>query len=337
MVRINILIPVLNNKQGLMRSLESIESQDFIHEDIFTIIVDFGSVDGSYEEALKHAPRMGVYRLDAWRTKSQRAVSSRFWQEVCPSGNYTFKVVMTPGDVLYPYFLTSCSELWLENIDSNPCLLVCEADIQTKNGGIRRQTPLYETPRVIDGKKEPIEYLKKGMLHSVYGFGGELSVSRYQMSELLNERFWWNNLLLMGVDHNVLYTPERLVCVPERQYTDELWEIVGRWENVINISRRYQSFYGKDLYKGFEETGRKSVAFYALWRTFLLEKRGMDEEAGNCFLMSEVIEPEVRKLPIYGWLEEWLECKNPCIMEKMTHFFELAEDKTVEEWEKLYV
>lgn len=337
MIRINILIPVLNDREGLKRTLESIKSQDFDQEDIFTIVVDFGSTDGSYEEALKYKDQVGVYRLKPWRNQSFRAYARVFWKETCPGGEYTFRVVMNSGDTIYPGFLKRCSELYIKYISKNPVLVICEADIRLKNGEIKKQPMLYEKIRIIDGKKEAIEYVNKGIMHSVYCFGGDLSESRHQMSGILNERFWWSNLLMSGLDNNILYIPERLACVTEREYEDELWEVLQRWENVINVSRRYEAFFGGKIHNDFEETSNKSVAFYALWRAFLLAGKKRRKEALDCFSMAEVIYPGICRQPFYQWAGDYIRNDGEESRDKLQRFFDSAKSRTIEEWEAFHV
>lgn len=328
MIRINILIPVNNQLQGLRNTLLSIKTQDMPQENIFTTIVDFGSIDGSYEEALSHTYHTGVYKVaPVWRHKSLEVPAAAFWKEVHREGSYTYDMILTPGDILYPQFLSRCTELMIAYISKGPSILICETDIFLRNGQKMHQQPLYDEITMIDGKKPLTDFISKGFLHSIICFGGSvINKSCHQ---------WWQNMIMIGIDKNILYVPETLACIQEPEYEDELGEILFQWGNTINISRCQQSFYSRMLGEEIVTLGESVISLFSLWRAYKLLKKERYKDMEDCLLIAEVIDPKIRRFPILSWMENCLQTKSILMKEKIEEFFHMAEEKTIQELEKI--
>lgn len=331
--RINILIPVYNSGRDLDLTVDSIRQQkNFSQAKIYITIVDFGSTDGTYEKALTYGYHTGVYRpTDLRRGKSMAAIATKFWSEMHPGDLYTFDVLITPGDIIYPDFLYQCTRLMLEYSRDNPVVLVCETDIRLASGEIRKQFPLFKKTGIVDGKAAIEEYFNRGALHNIFCFGGAIQSKRHRNNRNMNERIWWSKLFTMALDRNVLYTGECLACIKERFYQDELEEILLRWENVILSTRQYKNLSDESINGNIECLAAQNLSCYSIWRSYLLYGKGMKKEAEDCLIISEIINPDVIGTEVNNKM--WRYLKNGALEDQnwLKQFFLDLEEKTIEE------
>lgn len=332
MNRINILIPVFNDKTGLKETLESIAYQSFDKKNIYTTIVDFGSTDGSYELALKNPQNTAVYRIpDVFRRTCFEARAVKFWRQMFPSGDYTFQVLLRPGDMMYPEYLKRCSEQLVKHVSANPVFLICEADLKLADGTIKKQTPLYHTTKII-GKEQVKDLLSKGIMHQVSYFGGGISDKMSRIDKLVNERIWWEKVIMTAIDRNVLYIPDQLICVREKRYEDELEAVLIGWEQIINITSRLQSTFCNELDQDTGENGEKSMALYSLWRAMLLCREQKYKDAMDCILIAGVISPEIQNCGLYQMVLTCFNQRDEALLRETEALLNTLEDKTVDEW-----
>lgn len=300
--RIQILIPTFNQVAELEGTIESIKKQEYNQENIYITVVDYGSTDGTYEKLLQYDRKhMGIYRMEFQKNEKQRiADAGKIFRYVWPGGAYCFAVIVYPGERLYPHCLRALVTKYIENTCKNIKMVVCESDILMENGEIVHQKPLFEVDRIINGRTEINEYIKRGYMHQVFHMGGVFDTIRHKAASEKNERRLWNKLVRDADEQNVLYIKESLACTKAVTYPDEFKEILYRWETIISIIRVHMSMFGYGFNEEFEQLAYYNLAEYALWRCFLLYSRNAKtKEIEDCFLISSVIDGEIVQKEIY--------------------------------------
>lgn len=321
-VKINIIIPTYNCLNRLEATMESIRKQSFPKELIYVTIVDSGSVDGTYERSLQYDRyHLGIYRLAADMGERIRfSEASRLWWKA--EGQVSYNFWITPGDVLYPDCLKHCCKVMLENGNNYVARLIGETDVRRKNGSVDCQKKLWNHEKLINGNEESHCYIDRGFQHQIITFGGDIWESRNRAGGEVNEGIWWNKSFRGGLNSITVYTPEVLGCVMEREYQDEMEEILLRWESIICMMRQQESKYGKVSEEGLNKKAYQNLSNYALWRSFLLWEKNMEKDAEDCFLISGVICPECKKEPIYMWLRVLLQDHNLTYVKLIRDFFD---------------
>ena len=306
--RVQILIPVYNNVNELDKTMQSIWNQNFDKDNIYVVMVDFGSSDGSYEKMLKYpSNRLGVYQVVGDFCKSTMVSEVvKIAEYTSPGGAFFYRMVLWPGDIIYPTYIPKMVGAMLENLHINPYMIICETDIAGKNGKYFHKS-LFEEKYVIDGKKDYIELNSKFFDHNIHSFGGNLAKNKHRTCGFMNERVWINKITISIYERNIVYIPERLACIKERLYIDELREILLRWESVIAFKRIQEAKYKKVLDKSFLKAPEMNLAEYALWRAYVCVKNNDYQMAKKCFMISEVIFPEIRSIGKFELTKQFLD------------------------------
>ncbi|MGN0345076.1 MAG: glycosyltransferase [Lachnospiraceae bacterium] len=299
--RIQILIPTINQLVELEETIKSIKNQEYDLDNIYITVVDFGSTDGTYEKLLQYNHRnFGIYRIVVKNENQRIAEAGKILKYVWPGGAYCFAVIVYPGERLYPHCLRTLITKYLGNGCKNIKMVICECDVFMENGTITHQKPLFEEDRIIDGSRDINEYIKRGYMHQIFHMGGYFNIDRYKANSESNERRYWNKLAREAQENNVLYIKEALACTKAVVYSNEFKEILYRWEAIISIVRAYFSKFGDSFNEEFEKFAYHNLSEYALWRSFLLYKRGIHtKETEDCFLISSVIDQEIVYEEIY--------------------------------------
>ncbi len=309
--RILILMPTLNNVDDIDASIESIWAQHYNKENIYVTVMDFGSTDGTYEKLLRYSSRhFGVYRNH--RTKNRRLMLSymaKMGEFTHPGGQYSFQAVLYPGDVLYPDFIVTCSELFIRHWAENPTMVVCETDIWSKEKKVVHQSPLFEKDRVINGSHELTEFGRRGYRHQIQCMvrGFQRMLKRFSGEQ--NEQRWWNKLYIQNIDQLSLYIRQPLACQKNVTYEDEREEVLLRWESIVANLRGYAAKYEKTFDEDFESIAKNTQAEYALWRSWLLRQKNDDarkKEMEDCFLLSGCIAPSIMETELYIKMEQYI-------------------------------
>ncbi len=304
-----IVIPVRNNMDLLEKTMDSILNQEYPREFIYTIIMDFGSTDGTYEKALSYEGyHLGVYRT--YETFNQRQLvteMARIAEYTKPEGTFVYYVVMYPGDVLYPQCLLHCAKAIQENQDIMPNMIITEADIRKEDGSIIKQKNLFPTDTLLNGSRDFLSYIERGYCHQIFCLSSTLGINRYRASGEMNEQRWWNKSLRSNMDKQVIYLSEPLAVIQEIFYEDELEEILLRWESIIVQKRFYESRCQKALLPEFEQRAKANLAEYAVWRSFVCyqedKRKKMTED---CLLIAAVIDKTIIKSIQYKTMEDLL-------------------------------
>lgn len=325
--RVQILVPALNVADKIDDTMKSIWEQNFDRENIYVVIVDFGSTDGTYEKILSYDSfHLGVYQIDRDFTQYRMASeTARLANFVYPGGEYSYRMTLMPGDVIYPDYLSKMTETMYKYREYNISMILSEVDVKQENGLSIRKKSLYEQERIIDGKKEYMQYVSKGYQRNIMCFGGDIIVGSYRIFGGRNERTWWNKSLEANFERNAVYIPEHLGCLAERFYDDELQEILLRWESVLVFCRVYEGKFGKKLPEETSKENESNLAHYAMWRSFLMAERDDMRQAEACMLIAGVILPDVKLTKIYSDLERYIVLNDQSYYAQIKEFFDSDE------------
>ena len=323
-VRIQVLIPTFNNVNEIERTLDSVWNQNYEKENIYVTVVDFSSTDGTIARVYAYDNfHMGIYQKPEQKNARQRvAEAARILDYVRTGGEYSFFVLLYPGDIMYNECLTKCAEAFIENYHMNPMMVICEADIIRQDGTIIKQKPLYSENKIIDGKTEFNDYIKHEYKHHIFSMVLFFCQGKYKSNGEINEQRFWNKTARMNHERNAIYLKEALVCTKEVFYEDEFEEILFRWEALISIVRFYISKFGFGFNDDFEALAKRNLSEYALWRSWILYKKaGNQKEMEDCFLIAEVICSQIETSEIYTWLKKLIFEKDITVVDKASSYF----------------
>ena len=324
-VKIQILIPTYNNIDEIDETMESIYNSNYNMDDVYVVIVDFGSTDGTYEKIIKfNKKNIGIYQKGKNKNFRLRvAIASRILQYVHAGGTYCFKILLYPGDVLYNDCIKKCSEVFVNYSKLNPVTVVCETDIKFNNGEIKHQKPLFSSERVISGNKQVLEYVNRGYSHQIFQMVHNFHQGYYKANGEINEQRYWNKLI-RSCDRGVaIYIPEALVCTKEVSYPDEFQEILFRWEAIISQVRFYNSVDNENYNSDFESMAKNNLANYALWRSYwLYKKEGNKKVVEDCFLISEIIDAKIVESELYNLTKNLLYENNSDAFDKLKKLYD---------------
>lgn len=303
-IRIQILIPAYNNVEWIDETMQSILGQTFHMDNINVVAVDFGSTDGTYEKLLSYASyHIGIYQIKKNFTKSTMVSETiRMANFTSPGGEYCYHMVLYPGNIIYPEYLSEMTKRMYQYRAYNPSMIISEVDVRKNGNVIVSSDPLYEEEHIINGKTHFTEYLDRGFQKNVMCFGGLIMYGKYREFGERNERLWWNKSLAANFERNAVYVPERLSCIREVYYEDEQKEILLRWESIIKFNRMYAKRVEKNKITEMMAVIDNNLVHYALWRSFLLWEKGDEKQARECFAMTAVIYPQIKEREIYKYL-----------------------------------
>lgn len=299
---VEILIPVFNEVNEIDVTLQSIWNQNYEKEDIFIVAVDFGSTDGSYEKLLSYPTfHFGVYQYKGdftERTKFSLAAGFLKYQYL---KERKYSILLQPGDIIYPDYIKKMLEAIETFSDRDfqqlPYMVVSEVDIKRNNGKIIHRKPLYPKEKLLIMGEELERYQEHTYQRNVICFGGKLEDRRHRMFSAANERIWYSKVMITSAGECMVYVPERLACIKERFYEDELEEILLRWESLLYFTREQKERQGKiDINR---KNAEKELALYSLWRSLLLKGKHSNRQAEECYQVAAVIYPEIEKMKLY--------------------------------------
>ena len=322
--RIQVLIPTYNSADDIVQTLDSVWRQNYEKENIYVTVVDFGSTDETLARLYAYDSfHLGIYQKTEQKNARLRvAEAARLLDYVRPGGLYSFYVLLYPGDILYPECLYRCAKAFVENYDTNPIMVICEADILLPDGTLIKQRPLYPEDRVIDGTVEINDYIKHEYKHQIFEMVLFFGNKKYKANGEINEQRFWNKAARFNLERNAVYLNEALICTKAVVYKDEFEEILFRWEAIISTTRFYTSAIGHGFSDDFEMLAKQNLSYYALWRSWLLYQRsGCQKETENCFLIAGVIDSKVEDTEIYGWLKKLIFEKDKTVLPQVNKYF----------------
>lgn len=302
---VSILIPVFNTVEELDATLQSIYLQSYDRKNIYITAVDFGSTDGSYEKLFTYPSyHLAVYQYDGDFTEETMIAQASNFLKYTDLKEETYSMVLMPGDIIYPSYLEKVTEAILRYRKLNPTcsgIVVNEVDIRLESGKVIYRNPLLKKESLLETSKNCKEYSQKEYKRNVICFNLNLSERKNRWFGARNEGIWWNKVVLHNNHENIIYLQERLACIKERFYEDELKEILLRWEAIIYFNRVEE---GKE--KIIQENAEKELAMYALWRSFIMKKRQKHKQARECFLISSVIYSKIKENELYSKLQGYV-------------------------------
>ena len=326
---VQVLIPTCNNADDIEETLRSVREQDYKSENIFITVMDFGSTDGTYEKLLAFPKfHLGVYqkgrilRRKLWPSLLAQAVSYSG-----PAGG-CLSLILYPGNVLYKNCLARCAETLNRYRGEDISQVICEADLK-RDGQVVAQPPLFDLDRIMEGWNGMKEFVRRGYRHQVQcvsnGFVQRLYAPVYRNDEMSEQR-WWNKCAYSNIMNmsTAIYIREPLGCQKLVEYKDELDDIWRRWAFLPAVSRAYTAALGKTIDEEFEPLGKRTLAEYAIWRSFLLSRKGPDfqKDAEDCFLISGVIDPEMKDRELYKTAERHLFQRDTASGTELEAYFE---------------
>ena len=292
---IRITIPTYNAGADIDRTLDSIEAQDYQQENIFTLIVDFGSTDSTIEKVLARSKkRLGIMQLPGARWG--RTVAATAWKQNPLQMVSGVPLMLEQGDYLYPNCLRRLVDFWgyaRRYAGAPGILIVSDLDIRSEDGTIQKSSPLYTRPCFFRAyTDDSIAFVERGFQKRVLNFGVPPLAQCDTGSTFFNQRSWWQWLSSYGMVGTVAYLPEAL-CIrnEERKLDDPLDDILFRLDNAISSDRMVQD--NPHIYvvgNKYNEYAFRQLALYSLWRASQAAEQGALREAEDCFLMSRVID-----------------------------------------------
>ena len=299
--RVQILIPTFNNTNEIDATIQSIMSQEFDLEDVYTIIMDFGSTDGTYEKILGYQMwNLGIYQKPYQKNERQRLADiERIW-DISRAGN-SFLVVLYPGDIMYPNCLKVLAERYCKDYSLDVAAVFCESDIRQEDGSIVHQKPLFEKDCIIDGNSELKLFIQKDRYrHQIFQTKLRSEGKRNKAQYEEDESRCLSKLARISMGKRVLYIKEALVCTKRIEYKDELQEILYRWESIVCMIRAYESKFACEFDGDFARLANENLAEYALWRSFAqYQKKKKSKDIEDCFLIAGVIADSIKETKIY--------------------------------------
>ena len=306
---IRVLVPTWNNVDTIDATVESVLAQDVDPAKIFFVFVDFGSTDGTLEKLYALPPKnKGIFSLPGvphGRTLSARATRTMALQNVTGRD-----FLLWPGDVLYPHCFRE-AELWLRKIFENQLAietLAMEVDVKDSDGNVRRQNPLFASAGMFRPfSSDSREYVRHGYRHQILLYNFPLSCQTDKIGVYLNSHVYWNDLAYAGLFCNIGYIPRPAACVREYAPLDELDNLLFRFEVGLTCFRMGgEVAEGHVLGAGYESLYRHNLARYALWRSWLAQKRGEARTAEDCFVFARVIDARMAENDAWHRMERWL-------------------------------
>lgn len=300
---VHIIIPARNDREGVEQTLKSVQEQTCDREKIYTTAVDFASTDGTYQLLLSYAGyHVGVYQkaepVSRDRMIAEAAALSRY---LWPEGYDGFYMVLYPGDILYPDAIQLCMKEYESHDREEPAIVLCEADIQERDGSIHAQEHMFAQTRILSAGCDTREYISRGYDHQIITMSPFLFEKEHRDGAEMNEQRWWNKCSRLCGQRNVLYISKPVGRIKRVRYEDDAEEILLRWESVIAQIRRGR------LDESCREESMENLARYALWRSVeLYQEEGACRKAEDCFLLSSLIWPDIMVQEQYQSLERLL-------------------------------
>jgi len=298
---ISVLIITHNNVKNIDQTMESIQMQDFPKEKVWTYIVDFDSTDGTYEKVLSYDRyHTAVYQIpDVYNERARVSRAAEVMQSHANPSAFQYIVSLCPGDILYEHCFTACVQALKKYRMSGASLLICEADIIEQNGTIRKQRPIAEKELLLSPNKIAGIMLERFWDHYVGYFGGSLYTSFHREYCLGNERYSWNKLTFStDTTKEFVYLPQRLFALRERNYNDEVEDLLLQWEARISLMRK------RHLQDGLKSAlssaqANRSLANYSLWRVSKRYPELSPKEREDMLYLADIIDPTISGTEIY--------------------------------------
>lgn len=226
----NIVVLLLtdNNAQTIDRSVQSVLNQSIFSERIKIIAVDNHSTDGTYEKLLGYMKTndISVYRLDKRYLKTRQLLHANNLMRHTMHGYMT---ILEPGDVLYPDYLESCTDLLDNPINTDCRIIFSEVDFFDDEGKISKQAPIFDEDLILIKKDAFIEVFNRGMGHKVQCFyrAGGTPMNLFEFPHFVDFTDCFRKAWFLQA-HSGIYTRTPLACICKTEYPDKVIDLVSR-------------------------------------------------------------------------------------------------------------
>lgn len=257
-----VLITTYNCVEIIDRSLQSILSQTFDSSRIKIVAVDNYSTDGTYEKLLQYVieRRISVNRL------KKKYLETRLLQKALQFlqfySDYRYFTILNPGDILYPQFIETCTEMMDKTANYTTKALFCNTDMADDSEIIAKQPPIFSDNCILLKQKHLAQFFIKGIRSKVqclYSIGA-MSGSLVEMPLYVDLTDWFKKAFF-PFRYNCIYLKDALACTYKRKYDDKLYDLVLRYSLIVKFKIYRNSFPGdsnsyldgmllnKDIYK----------------------------------------------------------------------------------------
>jgi glycosyltransferase involved in cell wall biosynthesis len=319
-INARVLIVTHNNADLIDRTMESLQNQTIPRGNLYINIVDYGSTDGTYEKLLAYDPyHLGIYRVHE-NIRPDRMLSDAQRFQAYGGFGMANRFTLRPGDTVAPRFIEYCGNLLAENWKLFPAMVICETDIQKKDGSVVKQIPLFKKQFVLMGQNNAYEYLTRGYKHKVICFGTTGTGGRRYSHHVVNDLNAWNKQYYANKDRRVIYINKSLACLREDDvfsFENLLW----LYACLLSDFRYYEIFFEKALVPAQVEASYKNLAFDAFWRCYNNLLTGNIKEAEDCFMLSEVIYPGIVETARYQSLKKCIDADSVIDKQQLEELF----------------
>lgn len=334
---IRITIPTFNAVADIDRTLDSIAAQSYQQECIFTLIVDFGSTDGTIEKILaRMGKRLGLMQLP--HARWGRTAAGTAWKQNPLQMTPGIPLTLEQGDCLYDDALRRLVEFQRtarKYVRQPNLLVVTDVDTRLYDGSVQKSTPLYTRPCLFRAyTDDSIAFVERGGQQRMLSFGVSPLPQCDKGATLFNQRSWWSSLSAYAMVGTIAYLPEAL-CIrnAEGKLDDPLDDILFRLDNVITQDRMVQD--NPEVYvlgRQYDACARRQLALYSLWRASQAAEQKAMRDAEDCFLMARVIDNTVTEEPIWEDMQDFFAGKPHADLEKIVARRERCESPAEPRW-----
>lgn len=334
---IRVTIPTFNAAADIERTLDSLAAQRYQQECIFTLIVDFGSTDGTVEKILaRSGKRLGLMQLP--HARWGRTAAATAWKQNPLQMTSGIPLTLEQGDCLYEDALRRLVEFQRtarKYVRQPNLLVVTDVDTRLHDGSVQKSTPLYTRPCLFRAyTDDSIAFVERGGQQRMLSFGVSPLPQRDKGSTLFNQRSWWSSLSAYAMVGTIAYLPEAL-CIrnAEGKLDDPLDDILFRLDNVITLDRMVQD--NPEVYvlgRQYDTCARRQLALYSLWRASQAAEQKAMRDAEDCFLMARVIDDTITEEPVWGELQNFFAGKPHIDLEKIAARWERCESPAEPRW-----
>lgn len=334
---IRITIPTYNSASDIDRTLDSIETQEYPKENIFILIVDFGSTDGTVEKVLaRSGKRLGIMQLPDARWG--RTTVATAWKQNAHQLPLGIPLTLEQGDYLYSNCLRRLVDFQKktrQHVRQANLLIVTDIDTRLADGTLQKSMPLYSRPCFFRAHTDDgIAFVERGFRQRMLSFGVFPSAQCDTGSTFFNQRSWWQWLSNYGMVGSIAYLPEAL-CIrnAEGKLDDPLDDILFRLDNIISLNRMVQETpYIYVAGKKYDECARRQLALYSLWRSSQAAEQGTMRDAEDCFLMARVIDDTITEEPIWAELQDFFAREQHADLKNIVARWERKEPPAEPKW-----
>jgi glycosyltransferase involved in cell wall biosynthesis len=317
-----VLITTYNCVEIIDRSLQSILSQTFDSSRIKIVAVDNYSTDGTYEKLLQYVieRRISVNRL------KKKYLETRLLQKAIQFlqfySDYRYFTILNPGDILYPQFLCTCTEMMDKTANYNTKALFCNTDIADDSEIIAKQTPIFSDNCILLKQKHLAQFFIKGTRSKVqclYRIGA-MPGSLVEMPLYVDLTDWFKKAFF-PFRYNCIYLKDALACIHKRKYDDKLYDLVLRYSLIVKFKIYRNSFpsdsnsyldemlLNKDIYKNLSQLALE----------YATDAQSNNEviSASKLLLFAELVYEDVVQEHLFLELKDSLSESKPATKEKL--------------------